>query len=224
VAEDGTTLVNDDHAPEPAPALWLPGQRYEYSRVVFTHRQFPGQLEVRLGLFDPASGKRVRLRAEHAGRGEHRVGILAVAPGEPGSDATFAGGFHGPEGDPARPFVTWRASSGPGTLLCRNPRAEAVLFLGAWAFAAPAARPRLRLLAGGLEVRRPLQSHRSALVAIRLSREQLGDEERSPLVVLGEPPVVAPAPDGRTLGLAIENAVLAPVARVDPALLALAVE
>lgn len=221
VAGDGATLVNDDHAPDPAPATWLPGRRYEYSRVVFTPRQFPGRLELRLGLFDPASGTRLRLRADHAGRGEHRVGHLSVVRLDSGSEALFGDGFHGPEGDLARPFVAWRASAAKARLLFRNPHAEAVLFLRAWAFAPPAARPRLRLLAGGLDVRRPLPSDRPGLVVVRLSRAQLGDEEWSPVELEADPTAVAPAPDRRTLGVAIENAVLAPLGRLDPGLRAL---
>ena len=81
---DGEQLWTDDHLPPTPTSQWKPGQTVEYTRTIFVpNYPYIGEATVRLGLYDPPSGKRLALNAPEASRREYVVAkfqILAVSP------------------------------------------------------------------------------------------------------------------------------------------------
>src|SRR5687768_4723100 len=152
LAADGAVLLSDDHAPQPPPSSWEPGAVYEYTRVVFTHHQFPGPLQIRAGLYDLTTGARVGQRGPDAGQTSYRIGALDVTRHAPSRQTLFFSGFQSPWSTNDAPFDAYRWMGREAVVACRNPRTDAVLFVRGSApvrsFASP---PRLRLsLVGGV--------------------------------------------------------------------------
>jgi hypothetical protein len=71
---EGTLLWADDHEPPTPVAAWAPGEPVTWVRTSFLPRvPYVGPVEVRAGLFDPASGTRLRLYADVAGQDVYRL-------------------------------------------------------------------------------------------------------------------------------------------------------
>jgi hypothetical protein len=211
VTEDGTSLLNDDHVPAPPPLEWAAGGAYEYTRVVFTHRQFPGPLEVRAGLFDPERGARVALRGEDVGQRAYRVGRLVVARGRD-PRPVYRRGFHPPEGSPRRPFDVLRWTGPRAVVSFPNPRSEAVLFVRAVtsrsSFPSP---PTLRVAVGPAAASRVITDDEPFVVRLPVGPLDLGPDDWIDATLDVDQQFRAP-PDVRTLAVCVENVALVPVA------------
>ena len=218
VSGDGAEVMNDDHAPVPPTDRWAPGQTYEYTRLVLTHRQFPGPYDVRLGLFDPDEGTRAPLQAEGVGRREYRVARFTVGQGVD-ERPRFGRGFFPPEASAKRPFDAMHWMGGEGTLSLRNPQADSVLFVRAWTErpAFPAS-PRVRMSVGDAAVERALDDSEPVVLALPVKKEALGKDEWTSIGLSSDRQFVPPAPSTRTLAVCLEGAVLVPETEVAPEL------
>jgi hypothetical protein len=223
VAADGTVLFTDDHTPMPPPEAWEPGGIYEYTRLAFTYHQFPGPLQVRLGLYDPQTGVRVGLAAEHAGQAAYRVGLLNVIRRSSRQTVLFHSGFSPPWTTDKQPLDSFRWMGREAVVACANPRSAAVLFLrGSTNLAAFAAPPTLRISVGGFSRSYAIESERPFTLAVPMSREALGTEELTD-VTLAMSHTFAPPGGGSPLGLTVERVVLLPEAEVAGEILSAAI-
>ncbi|CAN5669922.1 hypothetical protein BH18ACI5_BH18ACI5_07160 [soil metagenome] len=127
---DGEKLWQDDHSPAVTTSQWKPGQVVEYTRMVFVPN-FPyiGEAMVRIGLYNPANGKRLSLNATEVSRQEYVVGKLQLLPQTENVFLIYKDGWHPQEVDPNNPAAEWQWMKKAGRISFRNPRKDATLYL-----------------------------------------------------------------------------------------------
>ena len=221
VAADGALLLTDDHEPLPPPEAWEPGATYEYTRVVFTHEQFPGPLQVRLCLHDRRDGRRAAMKAPPAPQAAYPVGTLDVLRRRSDRRPLFFSGFSEPWTRLSQPFESFRGMGREAVIACRNPRADAVLFLKAstavGSFPSP---PTLRVSVGGTVRELGLTEAGSFTVAVPLDARHLGRQEYTDVTLSMSATF---REDGREHGLTVERAILLPQSEVPGDLLGAAI-
>jgi hypothetical protein len=125
----GEKLWQDDHQPSVPTSQWKPGQTIEYSRSVFVpNYPYLGDAEIRMGLYDPATQKRLTLNGREASRREYVVANLHVLPQSENIFLVFKD-WHPAEVDARDPAVEWQWSKKASTLSFRNPRRDSTLYL-----------------------------------------------------------------------------------------------
>lgn len=127
---DGEKLWQDDHPPSIPTSQWKPGQVIEYTRTVFVpNYPYIGEALVRIGLYNPATGKRLSLNATEASRQEYVVGKLQLLPQSENIFIIFGDGWHSPEVDPNNVANEWQWMKKVGTVSFRNPKRDATFYL-----------------------------------------------------------------------------------------------
>jgi hypothetical protein len=127
---DAQSLWGDDHQPPTPTSQWQPGQTIEYTRTLFVpNYPYIGPASVRVGLYDPDTGKRLTLGGVEGMRQEYEVATLELQPQSENIFLIFKDGWY--QGEVARdnPTVEWQWTSGRATLSFRNPRKAGTLFL-----------------------------------------------------------------------------------------------
>jgi len=127
---EGEKLWQDDHLPAVPTSQWKPGQVVEYTRMVFVPN-FPyiGEAMVRIGLYNPANGKRLSLNATEASRQEYVVGKLQLLPQTENVFLIYKDGWHPQEVDSNNPADEWQWMKKAGMISFRNPRKDATFYL-----------------------------------------------------------------------------------------------
>ena len=126
---DGDLMWEADHQPVTPTTEWLPGQRVEYiHRLYVPMYPYIGNAVVAVGLYSTTTGTRLNLVAEDLGQRAYHGTVVAVRPQSVGNRLLYDDGWHDIEGDP-RVNQHWRWTTDRATLLFRNPRSDAVLFL-----------------------------------------------------------------------------------------------
>jgi hypothetical protein len=218
LSADGAILIQDGHDPKPLPEAWSPGTTIEYTRIVFTHPQFPGLLEVRLGLVDAVSGARVGLNGRDLGQASYAAGTLDVGRHAPSEEIHFHAGFSAAWTDNNLPFDSYRWMGREGTLACRNPHADAIFFLRAQADARAAGGPlTLRLAVGPTQREHHVTEADTFTLALRLPAESLGTGDWTDVTLSTDKTYATSG--GLSVGLLLERAWLMPAADVAPEIL-----
>ena len=126
---EGEQMWNDDHLPPTPTTTWKPGQTVEYTRTVFVpNYPYIGPAVVRLGLYDPPSGRRLVLNAEEASRREYIVTRFQVLPQSENVFLIYKDGWHPAEVDPKNPSTEWQWTKKTATISFRNPKKECTLY------------------------------------------------------------------------------------------------
>lgn len=127
---DDQLMWTDDHNPPTPTREWKPGQRVEYTRMMFVP-QFPymGPTTVRMGLYDPETGARLPLGGENDGQRGYKVGTIELLPASENVFIQFKDGWHNAEVAPDNAQIEWQWTKKTATLSLRNPRKDATLFL-----------------------------------------------------------------------------------------------
>lgn len=127
---DGERLWTDDHMPEPPTTEWRPGDTIEYTRTVFVpNYPYIGDAVVRLGLYSPETGRRLRLAGTEASRREYVVGRFRLLPQSENIFLIDKAGWHPAEVAAHNPAIEWRWTERRAVLSFRNPRTDATFFL-----------------------------------------------------------------------------------------------
>jgi uncharacterized protein (DUF4415 family) len=127
---EGEQMWNDDHLPPVPTSTWKPGQSVEYKRTIFVpNYPYIGEAIVRLGLYDPSSGRRVPLHAEEVSRREYVVKKFQILPSSENVFLIYKDGWHPAEVDPKNPSNEWQWTKKTATLSFRNPRKDATFYL-----------------------------------------------------------------------------------------------
>ena len=127
---DGEKLWQDDHHPAVPTSAWKPGQVVEYTRTVFIpNYPYIGEAIIRLGLYNPATGRRLSLKAQEAGRQEYVVTRLKLLPQSENIFIINREGWHGAEIDANNPTSEWQWTKKTATLSFRNPKRDATFYL-----------------------------------------------------------------------------------------------
>jgi hypothetical protein len=127
---EGEQMWVDDHLPPTPTSQWKPGQTIEYKRTVFVpNYPYIGEAVVRLGLYDPASGKRLTLNAPDASRKEYVLTKFQILPSSENVFLIYKDGWHPAEVDPKNPSTEWQWTKKTATISFRNPKKDAMLYL-----------------------------------------------------------------------------------------------
>ncbi len=127
---EGEQMWTDDHLPPTPTTQWKPGQTIEYSRTIFVpNYPYIGPADVRLGLYDPTTNRRLPLNAQEVSRREYLVTKFQVQPQSENVFLIYKDGWHQPEADAKNPSVEWQWTKKMATINFRNPRKDATLYL-----------------------------------------------------------------------------------------------
>jgi hypothetical protein len=127
---EGEQMWTDDHLPPVPTSSWKPGQHIEYKRTVFVpNYPFIGEAAVRLGLYDPPTGKRLSLNAQDISRREYLVTKFQVLPSSENIFLIYKDGWHPAEVDAKNPGNEWQWTKKVATVSFRNPKKDSTLYL-----------------------------------------------------------------------------------------------
>ena len=130
IEPDGERLWQDDHEPPVPTSQWQPGQTIEYTRTVFVaNYPYIGDANVRVGLYDPSSQRRLPLAGEDVGRREYLAGKLNILPQSENIFLIYKEGWHPLEVDSNNPAIEWQWTRQAATISFRNPKKDATLYL-----------------------------------------------------------------------------------------------
>ena len=126
----GEKLWQDDHQPPVPTSQWKPGQPVEYTRTVFVpNYPYVGEAVVRLGLYNPANGKRLTLNGSEAARQEYAVQTFTLLPQSENIFLIYREGWHPQEIDPNDPTSEWQWTKQNATIAFRNPKRDSTFYL-----------------------------------------------------------------------------------------------
>jgi hypothetical protein len=127
---EGEQMWTDDHLPPTPTSKWQPGQTIEYTRTLFVpNYPYIGEAIVRLGLYDPATGKRLVLNAQEASRREYIVTRVQILPSSENIYLIPKDGWHPTEVDTKNPQVEWQWTKKTATIAFKNPKKDATLYM-----------------------------------------------------------------------------------------------
>jgi len=128
--EVGEQMWTDDHQPPTPTTQWKPGQTIEYTRTIFVpNYPYIGEANMRLGLYDMASGKRLVLNAPEVSRREYLVSKFQILASSENIFLLYKDGWHPAEVDPKNPQSQWTWSKKTGTISFKNPRKDSTIYL-----------------------------------------------------------------------------------------------
>jgi hypothetical protein len=127
---EGEKLWQDDHHPPTPTSQWQPGQTVEYTRTVFVP-PFPyvGEATIRLGLYNPATGKRLALQAQEVSRHEYALTKFQLLPQSENIWLVVREGWHPQEIDPNNPTSEWTWTKKRAVLAFRNPKRDSTFYI-----------------------------------------------------------------------------------------------
>ena len=212
IGPDGETLWQDDHQPSIPTSQWKPGQTIEYTRMVFVpNYPYIGDATIRLGLYNPTTGKRLSLAGTEAGRQEYVAAKLNLLPQADNIYLIYRDGWHPAEVDPANPLVEWQWTKKSATLAFKNPRRDATFYLKFDARADLFTPPQqVTLKVAGQPVGSfAADAKDPVLKTFPIAAAQFGDGDMTELVVDVDRTFTAPG-DARELGIRIYQAFIEP--------------
>ena len=122
-------MWTDDHEPVTPTRQWKPGETVEYTRSVLLPRYpYVGLASVEVGLYSPASGRRLPLTGDDVGKYAYRVASLDLTNDPEPAPVDFSDGWYDPE-SAGEGLEEWRWSKAEGVLTFKNPKRDATLFL-----------------------------------------------------------------------------------------------
>ena len=212
IGPDGETLWQDDHQPAVPTSQWKPGQNVEYTRMVFVpNYPYIGDATIRLGLYNPATGRRLSLSGNDAGRQEYTVAKLNLLPQADNLYLIYKDGWHSAEVDPSNPLVEWQWTRKAATLAFKNPKRDATFYIKFDARADLFNPPQQITLkvAGQSVASLAADAKDPVLKTFPIRAAQFGDGEMSELVIEVDRTFTAPG-DARELGIRVYQAFIEP--------------
>ena len=210
---EGEQMWTDDHLPPVPTTQWKAGQTVEYKRTIFVpNYPYIGEAAVRLGIYDPPSGKRLVLTAPEASRREYVVAKIQILPSSERIFLVYKDGWHPAEVDAKNPQNEWQWTKKTATIAFKNPKKDSTLYLEYDArvdLFNPAQQVTLRV---GDQVigQFAATGKMPTLVSFPLSAAQLGASEMVELVVDVDNTFKPGGNDPRDLGIRIFHADVAP--------------
>lgn len=132
IEPDGEKLWQDDHAPTVPTSQWKAGQTVEYTRTIFVpNYPYIGEANLRIGLYNPANGKRLALEATEVSRHEYAVGKLHLLPQSENIFLIYDinKGWHSAEVDAIDPTKEWQWTRKAAVISLANPKRDATFYL-----------------------------------------------------------------------------------------------
>jgi hypothetical protein len=131
VDTDEKLMWTDDHDPPTPTTQWKPGQTIEYVRTVFIPvRPYIGGASFHVGLYSPASQKRLTLSGQEAGQHAYNVASMEIQPQSEAVFTVLKDGWHSAETPPNNDQVEWSwTSKNQATIAFKNPKKDAIFYL-----------------------------------------------------------------------------------------------
>ena len=127
---DGEQMWTDDHQPPTPTTQWKPGQTIEYKRTIFVpNYPYVGEANVRLGLYDLTSGKRLPLNAPEVSRREYLVAKFQIQGSSENIFILYKDGWHPAEVDAKNPQSQWQWTKKTATLSFKNPKKDSTVYI-----------------------------------------------------------------------------------------------
>jgi len=127
---EGEQMWTDDHLPPTPTSQWKAGETIEYKRTIFIpNYPYIGEANVRLGLYDQTTGKRLALNAPEASRREYVVAKLQILASSENIYLIPKDGWHPTEVDPKNPQNEWQWTKKTATIAFKNPKKDSTLYL-----------------------------------------------------------------------------------------------
>ena len=127
---EGEKLWQDDHQPQVPTSKWQAGQTIEYTRTVFVpNYPYVGEAIMRLGLYNPATGRRLTLQGEEVSRQEYVVARMHLLPQSENIYLINKDGWHPQEIDPNNPASEWQWTKKAAIISFRNPKRDSTFYL-----------------------------------------------------------------------------------------------
>jgi hypothetical protein len=210
---EGEQLWTDDHLPPVPTSKWQGGQQVEYTRTVFVpNYPYIGEAQVRLGLYNQSTGRRLALSGAEVSRREYQVAKFELRPQSENIFLIYKDGWHSAEIDAANPSSEWQWTQKAGTISFRNPKKDATFYLEYDArvdlFNPP---QQVTLRIGDQTIGSfPASSKERALVTFPISAAQFGTGEMVELVVDVDKTFKPGSGDPRELGIRVFHAFVEP--------------
>jgi hypothetical protein len=210
---EGEQMWTDDHQPPVPTRQWKPGQTVEYRRTIFVpNYPYIGQAAVRLGMYDPASGKRLVLNAPEASRREYVVAKVQILASSENIFLMYKDGWHPAENDVKNPQNEWKWTKKTATLSFKNPKKDSTLYLQYDArpdlFTPP---QQVSLKIGEQQVGQfAADAKSSRLLTFPLTAAQLGTSDRVDLVIDVDRTFKPGGTDPRELGIRVFHGYIEP--------------
>lgn len=210
---DGEQLWTDDHDPPVPTSKWKPGQKVEYTRTVFVPSYpYIGEAKVRLGLYSPASNKRLTLNAKEISHREYEVATFQLLPQSENVFVIYKEGWHPAEVAANNPAVEWQWTKKSATVSFRNPKKDATLYIDADgrpdAFTTPQ-QVTLRV-AGAPLATFAADSKEPKLLTFPVTAAQFGTADMSEVVIEVDRTFTPGGSDRRELGIRVYHIFLEP--------------
>jgi hypothetical protein len=127
---EGEQMWTDDHLPPVPTKQWKAGETVEYKRTIFVpNYPYIGEAVVRLGMYDPPSGKRLVLNAPEASRREYVVAKVQILGSSENIFVMWKDGWHPAENDIKNPQSEWKWTKQAATLSFKSPKKDSTLYL-----------------------------------------------------------------------------------------------
>jgi len=127
---EGEQMWTDDHLPPTPTSQWKGGETIEYKRTIFVpNYPYIGEANMRLGLYDQPTGKRLVLTAQEVSRREYLVGKFQILASSENIYLIYKDGWHPAEVDPKNPQNEWQWTKKTATISFKNPKKDSTLYL-----------------------------------------------------------------------------------------------
>lgn len=210
---EGEQMWTDDHLPPVPTKQWKAGETVEYKRTIFVpNYPYIGEAVVRLGLYDPPSGKRLVLNAPEASRREYIVTKIQILASSENIFVMWKEGWHPAENDPKNAQSEWKWTKQAATLSFKNPKKDSTLYLQYDARAdlfTPPQQVTLKLGDQGVG-QFAADAKFPKLVTFPLTAAQLGSADTVDLVLEVDRMFKPGGPDPRELGIRVFHAYIEP--------------
>jgi hypothetical protein len=212
----GELMWTDDHEPPVPTSKWMPGTAVEYARTLFIPKfPYEGRTFIEVGLYDPATGERVKMDGESVGQRAYRVAGFNLQLQSEAPFLVFTEGWHPAEISAEGGGVEWQWTGKEGTLAFKNPLRDGRLYLELDQPAAGPGAHHVELRIGPTVIEAfDLADGQRELKKIPISREQFGTGETVTMSIVPEKtfvPAEVPAlrsTDTRELGVRVFRAYL----------------
>ena len=210
---EGEQMWTDDHLPPTPTSKWKGGETVEYKRTIFVpNYPYIGEANVRLGLYDQPSGKRLVLTAPEVSRREYLVTKFQILASSENIYLIYKDGWHPAEVDRNNPQNEWQWTKKTATISFKNPKKDSTLFLQYDARLDLFTPPQQVVLKIGDQTigQFPADSKAPALLTFPMTTAQLGASDLVDLVIDVDKTFKPGGTDPRDLGIRIFHAYVEP--------------
>jgi hypothetical protein len=206
-------MWTDDHLPPTPTSKWKGGETIEYKRTIFVpNYPYIGEANVRLGLYDQPTGKRLVLNAQEVSRREYLITKVQILASSENIYLIYKDGWHPAEVDPKNPQNEWQWTKKTATISFKNPKKDSTLYLQYDARVDLFSPPQQVVLKMGDQTigQFPADSKAPALLTFPLTAAQLGPADLVDLVIDVDQTFKPGGTDPRDLGIRVFHTYVEP--------------